>query len=503
MESKKIIELIDSIEEQIELSAFKINDVDMWPHIRMQLMISLSPSETEENVGKYKYLQRVFSKLRLIPTMLMNSIIQNLKYARNTDSKLSSTDILCLTDTSSKRIMMNDQWYDVFMDPILDYYEPKAYKWAIIETAQRGLFKTPLYRSTKSISLALIYNYLKSIFLIKSIPANDVFDRSYEMYSIVMEQNGLSGYVANRGNLYLEASYISQLSKYFLKMLKRMTPKIVFMAPYNGYAGRALCHACNTLSITTVDIQHGVQGEHHHAYSYRKVPSQGFNVLPNIYLTWSDTESSNINKTFKKVSNSRAITIGNMMLNKFMHNSDINTYYIKKIEGVFPKNNGVQYILITLQWGQAFSSIFLDLLKTSPKNYFYLIRLHPSSTLQEKKMILNTLAKENLNNFETHFSSLLPIYSLLGFCLLHITRSSSVVLEASRFNVKSIVTDLSGKALYENEIEHGETFWCDDDQKIIEKIRVLEDSIVEKQKVPSAPPDYDVLERIINMSIVH
>jgi len=395
---------------------------------------------------------------------------------------------------------MDDKWYDVFIDPIIDYYEPKGYQWTIIETAQRGLFKSPLYRPTKSISLSLIYNYLKSIFLIRRVPSNKDFDKNYKTFSKIMEQNGLSGYVDRVQNLYLEASYISLLSKFFQKYLKRLRPKIVFMAPYNGYAGRALCHACSKMSITTVDVQHGIQGRFHHAYSYRKVPRVGFNVLPNIYLTWSDTESSSLNKSFEKVSNSYAITIGNMMLNKFIYNSEMNTYYRGKLESAFPKKEGVRYILITLQWGYAFPSIFQNLIKTSPKNYFYLIRLHPSSTPQEKKQIMNTLASVGLNNYDTHYSNTYPVYSLLNYVFLHITKYSSVVLEAIQFNVKSIIIDSIGKDLFANEIKEGKVYWCNNKNKIINRIRSLEQTKVRKKEVPFRQFEYHELDNILNIS---
>ena len=89
------------------------------------------------------------------------------------------------------------------------------------------------------------------------------------------------------------------------------------------------------------------------------------------------------------------------------------------------------------------------------------------------KNVNNTLNKITKQNYEVKNASRLPIFSLLRNIDLHITQYSSVVIEAASFNIKSIVIDDIGKSTYEDYINRGVAFYCENEDQIINLLENL------------------------------
>ncbi len=492
-----VFEKIELIENSLDLSRFKINDIDMWPHIRTNLIITLKSEMDCENINKCSYNKRVLAKLLLIVKTFKNLFGMIFFDWHNNDRSTSQRDIFFLTDTSSRRIRIGRNWYDVFIDPIIDYYETH-FTHITYETSQRFVFRYPRYRTTKLITLHMLYYYLKSLCFIKIIKCNKSFTASFDNYISVMNKYGLQKHIIDLKDLLREASYIFQLSIFFKKKLEIIRPKIVFMIGYNGYSGRALCNTCRQLSIKSVDIQHGNQGNYHYAYSYFfNFPSSGFNVFPNYFLTWSYKESESINQWALKDNNMQAIAIGNLIEDKFNKSSQISKYFQSLFISKYHYLKFKHKILLTLQWSCTFPTIFTEILDRIPEKFFLLIRLHPSTTIDEKMEIKKILKKCSKNNYEFEYASILPIYTLLDNVVAHITASSSVVLEAYRQGVPSIITDYYGLDSFNEIIKLNKAFYCKNVTEIFERLELIIANEVIHEKISEQYSKDQVLDCLL------
>lgn len=466
MTSKEVFDLLKQIESKLDLENFKISQIDLWPHIRNQLITMLYKNITGKDPKKEYLLNRLISKLLLIPSL----IIHNLKERYVTDYvKIDNNtyNALIFTDSSHKRMKINDLWYDVIMGPIIEKLELINKRYLLIESNQRFINKSPSYFSTISISNNIVYQYIISLIKQEKVEVSKSFLKEYQKYQDILIQYQLSNTVVSLTDLKHEARYVLRLKKYLKPLIKEKKPEVVFLGPYNGYMGKAICLACNELKICTIDIQHGVQGKYHPTYNFFNVPSEGFNVLPNYFFTWSDSDCNVINKWADRTELHRAFKIGNLLLNSFLASSALSSKFDEIFKECYKKISGRNIILISLVWGSYLPDIFVNLLKKSPREYYYLLRFHPSTTYKEKQSVINTIDNLGCSNVDYEMASELPIYCLLRNVHFNITERSTTVIEADYFNVNSIITDNIARGYYEDLKKKNRIFFANNYEEIL------------------------------------
>jgi len=481
LDSKQIFKVLNDLEEKLVLNRFKISGIDLWPHIRFQLVMKMNKEMLKRDPGQHDYLARVKEKVSLVPASILHlTRLYSMKMRSRVNRQ--TVDLLFLTDSSAKRMQLGSKWVDTFVDPLMDLNEVREHSYHILETSQRFLFRYPGYRPSQPIMLEMMINYLRSLFLSWRIPLTKAFTEEYSRYHQILQQHGLDHLAIGLRGLRFEAAYIQQLYAFFDKTLALLRPKVVFVIPYNGYSGKAMTLACRKHSIPAVDIQHGVQGKYHPAYAgFTNLPPEGFNTFPNIFLTWSDTECEQITQWANTVKNIKAIAIGNLYQRQFQHNTSISRYF-DRLYGNFYSNPLKKRVLISLSWGHPFPALFLKLIKESPPQYEYLIRVHPSTTVPERQAIIELFRREGLTNFEMDMATHLPLHVLLKHVIANLTEHSSTVIEASEFGTPSIVTGMIGKRYYEDRIESGLIVPC---QSVNEILGVLNDRATSSQGVIS------------------
>jgi len=319
------------------------------------------------------------------------------------------------------------------------------------------------------ISLLLIY--FRSLFVIFNNKHDTILDKHYNSLKEELLHHDISYLLPNKLSIKLEFSYINLLSSYFSKQLKTIKPKIVFIETYHGYIGMGLCHACKKMNIKSVDVQHGVQGKYHSAYSYfSNIPSQGYNVMPNYFLTWSKKESDIINAWAPQDTKIRSFMIGNPIQKIFLTNSSIFKYFDKLFIKHYNAEINKFKVLITLQNSLSFPKIYYSLICNSPDNYYYFVRFHPCTTFKEKQNVKMKMKGIPNQKYSTGMASELPIYAMLRNIDIHITEDSSVVIEAACFSVKSIVTCETAIAHYEDYINEELVYYCSNEQQILKRL---------------------------------
>jgi len=455
MNIKELFCKINKIEEQLQLENFCFYGIDLWPHIREQI-IQKTLSPNPNSILNQGYAKRIINKAFFYPIALLNYLKINLLDFKKRD-KIEKREILFFTTSIGKRIKYKNKWYDSFIDPLIDKYQRKGKTYLILERSTSFTFKYPRYRKSKIIQLKFVSIFINSLLKNKLSTINDDFIIEYTKLYNLLIQNQLPN--ISLSDLKKDARYMYCLSRYFQNILTKVTPEKVYLVPWYGYTCMALCHACNEKKINSIDIQHGVQGKYHRAYGYwNNIPHDGFNTQPKIFLTWTKEDSDNLKKwTYK--TNLKVYTIGNLMEENFLLDTEFSKYFDLEFNRAYYKFLNKKFIIVSLQIGHDLPEIVNELIHKNDNQFFWLIRHHPSTTKKERLAINNKLKNSKLINYEIDSATKLPIYCLLRNSICHITKFSSTVIEAANFQVKSIIIDDYGKELYDYYIKSGEAIY--------------------------------------------
>jgi hypothetical protein len=127
-------------------------------------------------------------------------------------------------------------------------------------------------------------------------------------------------------------------------------------------------------------------------------------------------------------------------------------------ETILSENKKV--ILLTLQFDTdkiyLISSI-IEVIRKTQREFNWWIRIHPS-LLGKMEEFRSLFLSFGIQEFYIDFPSTLPLYSVLSNVHLHISHSSSTVIEAAQIGVKSVVTSEVGLELFTDIFERGMAF---------------------------------------------
>ncbi len=256
----------------------------------------------------------------------------------------------------------------------------------------------------------------------------------------------------------------------FIRILKRITPKKVYVVCYYNNLGLALCSACKFLDIEIIDIQHGVSGRNMRAYgNWNNVPFGGYNTMPNVFLTWTDTDSKAINEWCEKAGTDVvALYTGNLwrsyMIDKrlmFQASASWDDFFenVKEYKG---------RVLFTMQ-STSIGELFKEVIIQASSKICFLVKCHPNLKQGDVKSLQITLNKLSLHVFVDQLNEM-PIEYVVGKVDLHVTEWSASVYDARVQNVESIVIAPEGNDYYADFIESGGVCYLDNAKEILKKM---------------------------------
>jgi hypothetical protein len=259
------------------------------------------------------------------------------------------------------------------------------------------------------------------------------------------------------------ASQILSNYHFFNTIIRKHKPKLVFTTSYTSW-GYSLSLACNNSGIKCIDVQHGVQGNYSAKYgSWKNVPKQGFNILPQIFAVWDEYELMAI-QSWSMHTIHQAVLVGNMTM-RLLEIERKTTLII---------NHEKVNILITLQKNRDITKLISELLSKDNDKFFWWIRSHPRMTKNEVKSIYKFFQNQNLKNFNIKDASVTNLFYILNDMDVHITEFSTVTIQAAWFNVPTILTHKTGIDIFQNEIDAGKACYIEDADTIIERIVELD-----------------------------
>lgn len=488
----KINQIINQVEKLFPVHTWKVNGLDAWVLIRLQLGWDLlehfNQIEQKENKdNKVASTSSITQEQSSLPnknksssTAILQKITKKLKrylglgiyyvrfyqeaffYKYFAIKQIQRKAKYLFFVPNSSVCQINDAWFNQFADPLISTItKKKQTDYVVLETTNNVGSKYPkfhknyynfekliayhLYKySTKNKSVQL-HNYEEFLLFLKTIFKTD------SVQLLKTEQ------------MMLRLENIERLSLFFQNIIEKNKTECAFLICYYWDWAMALIHACHQKGIKTIEMQHGSQENWFPYTKWLNVPENGYDMLPDYFWCWTKGETRQINHWAKPTGRHLAFEGGHAWLSFFKTQNFIQNAYKQQHEQLAKvKKAGKRIILYT---GQPLNDRFLDeelinIIKETAGDCIWWLRVHPR-LLDKIDTFLHEVKEAGIGHLvEITDASFLPLPLLLQYTDVHITQESSSVIEAYLCNVPSIIMSKNGSVFYEFIIEQKYAFYC-------------------------------------------
>lgn len=480
----EIIEFINEIELQFPVDTWIINGIEIWPLIRVQIVAYYLRNSSDSSNNKY-FKSKNFEKISMVLKEIYIYLKINILDKKHNVYDNDVFEVLISGYNGDRTIQLsNMEKFDVNCDPfyhiLYNDYGIRSIFFERYSTNNKNL-NLPRYSYTKIINLWILKHTILANMESRKIKNRDFKLDYYHAFKEYMEKCKFPINLISENSLYKNTLFYKNFSQDLAEYLKRRKIKLVLMMCYYSSINFALAIACKQLNIPCIDIQHGCAGESFHEmyYSWKNIPVNGYKLLPTGFWCWSKEDAEAIaNWNYKGAKPD--IFIGGRLIRELWSNKEgkLYAYYLDKLENNIKKCKFKKIILFTLQPGILYNEYLRDAIEKS-NDYLWIIRSH---------FTIDDLQERFMKSFDGKGNVLLtksvdyPLEFLLTYIDLHITYSSSVIIDAEYFSKVSIMLDRDSINRYKKYFELGCLEFADGADELLSKIEVLSERKYERSK---------------------
>jgi hypothetical protein len=441
----ELIRALNRVERSVDVECLNYAGIKYWPILRNKLYISNLYANVIPPARSRVRSTWISRKFRLI-WGLVKSYTEILHDRRNRASIHGKADILYLTHPTCRR-WLDGKALDTFFLPLIYWSNelPRPPIFLGLEHRPSDEYRIPRGEPTAYIQAKTNAWGIRAQIRIR---VRRIVLQAEALYKIkrAMEASGYSGAYIDRGALRADLEFVVIASEFFKRLIRKVQPKMVLVVTYYSPVGMALMHAANQLGIPTFDIQHGVQGLGHNAYSrFSSVPAGGWTLLPKVFLNWTQEDADNITGWGADEHVGRLLGVP---WHRYVREGGRGDECLRLIHSKQISAGAGDMVLVSLQPYADNTKYLLELRMAIDslrlKNVFWLIRLHPGMSHKQDEIVKALESK----NADIRLATEAPLPVILDRIILHVTRNSSVVIEAAISGVVSLVE--AGCDLYEN-----------------------------------------------------
>lgn len=396
-------EKILSVESKYSLFEHKINNIQIYPLIRMGLYYEIS--------RKLKYYSnQPISKYKFNIQNILKTVIHMVRFNDFTNFKTESIVVIEHPRRSGKN---NFDIYTDFLNKFLNV----------------SIIKNPLYGNhfldDQSKKNFIHYDY----FLVKKKIINIFFHNSEIDNYVNYLANIIADEIDNENDY---KKYLEQIIKdkiiscnIALKFFSRL--KIKKLIIVNSYGFNHMVWAAKKYNIETIELQHGIISQHHLGYHFPNIKQGDIEYFPD-YLV-----------TFGKFWNTQAhfpISSQNVLPFGYNYFSEQKNKFFNKSK---QRNNNI--LVLSQSTIGSFLSIKIEALAKRFCNYNFFYKPHPKEIITSEKY-LKQLSK--IQNVSVVKDSEAELYELFTKCEWQIGVFSTALFEGLGFGLKTLIFKLPG-----------------------------------------------------------
>lgn len=450
----EFLKVINDVEARFPVAQWRLFGIDLWPVIRIHLSIEMFESTHAKPAapGRVSRLGRRVKELAHSAALLAGPSPR--LGSERTCIDLPAAAVFLSDGISFAGLAGAD--YEKFCDPMIDHLRLHGQESVLLSP----MAKRYRLRHSRSQHIQPRLDWLRiraiaEVKLARLAPGADELPQ----FDAVMDhlRSHIPAFGFSPHGLTLRARYVALASRYFQSILASTHAHAGFVVSYYSLVGYAFCHACNAIGIRSVDLQHGAIGDSHPAYcAWRQVPTDGYNVLPSHFWCWSDDEVTAITNSGSQFALAHTPIRGANLLQDIylsggqLHGSEVT----ERLQAVHDSDRRVHNILLTLQPGlihDELMGVFREVIRQTATRCRWWVRLHPAM-LEQRHHVCRVLEHEGIL---VDLATEAPLYALLGDMDAHMTYSSSTVVEAAAFGVRSVILSKYGAELFPSQLNSG------------------------------------------------
>jgi len=434
MSPMNAMKIIRGVESRFDIAALEYKDVKLWPIIRFPLYcdfsnerVALQPSTLSEKLKHF--LDRLSPRMRI--RLLTEATID-----RQHRVSPSQSDVMYLTASTSRRTKVDGGAFDAFFSPIALQLRQLGIQSFGQELAPRGQYIVPRFESTQFIERLGQRFAAWSRFGPGATIPEQTLNGLRDISDYVFENYGLHSKALEPHRVSKRLRTLEFWIDHFEKVLDVVHPRLVMVVNYYSPPGHALMHVANRRGLVTVDIQHGIQGDFHSAYSFfPNDPAGPWSVLPKIFWTWSEQDAENINRWGNGFH--QGISGGNPMT-EFSLAHGRHEEQVETLKQQIKDSGRAHVVLVTYDglYHKQWTEVVDDLIEQDVlSNVYWLIRIHPGRRYLMpgiKRMFDSTYVDVTIPTK----SDLINVLRLSDVVLTH---SSTLAIEASDFGLPVVL----------------------------------------------------------------
>lgn len=424
IQSKKVV---GELEKNFDVSSLYYKDLRVWPLIRMALITRLERPASSFAKKREDYCSHIFPDQQQLANL----------------TQYKNVDYMFFSRPEEHNTWIKRKCYNPFIDPYVEIVKDK-HSFLKVELSSDSVEATsPRYIPT------IFFKASKSHFHYPVGKDNITnFSRLHEFVLSICDLDLDDGVIIEIAN------NIEQYRLYFLDLLSQIQPKTVSLVCYYGVPAMGLVWACRDLNIISVDLQHGYHASHLYYEQWSQIPSDGYELLPDIFHVWSTAFKDGIEKTHPAGRSRHRAVVGN---NAWMRKVIQDEPPIDGVDESFLEHlkQKEKVILVTLwPWINALPAHLLEAMKRLPDNWLWLIRCHPHHKYKMRETV-EILRSHGIRNYEIENSTEYPLFLPLKYSHHHLTAVSSSCLESLIYGVPTTFFSSEAYDRYKEHIDMG------------------------------------------------
>lgn len=438
---------IQEIERNHRVSEWTVAGVRVWPFARVRLgygvsstVLGLPYARNDRVVARAGAATR--KALRAVPTIV--------DAARERDAP--SVDALFVSDGTS--ILAHEGVrYERYCDPLREELAERGISSMLLVPGahRREGFAAPVAMTQPTMDLAKLRGAARWRTSALDLP-------DYDRVAARLGDIGITRFLPSRRFLQVSVAMLLAMSRVAKRWLLRTRPEVVFVVDYYKLESMAFVLACSELGVPSVDVQHGLQGPFHLAYSgWAAVPAEGYDLVPDYFWVWSDREARLIDE-WRPEHRHAAIVGGNPFLRMWFDRPstrlDPARQAAEQLPSAAPPGRTVLWTLHGLETDRELDDI-ATAIASAPSTFRWWVRAHPINPAGARQAQA-ALERAGVGEFAiTDGVASAPLFGLLSRVDVHVTAFSSVVMDAAALGVPSVVTDPHGLIVFSSEKDEG------------------------------------------------
>ena len=456
---KTSLEFINEFERIFQVEKWIVNDIHIWPAIRIPLMTAWERDLYYKDIyfdsEKKSAYYRVFSELKQLA-------IATLSFKKTPKGQYQ----VGVWGLDVERVLIQGKYYSPYGDGLRDLEFGDDLVSLDLTIKNRRVNHYPC----GDITLGYIVNrYVAKIRSIIRVKAD--VQAPLKEATLWCQDRGLSSVGLTHNNLVYQYEFLRLVKNQFQRIIQKTQMRVCLKVCWYDTVGMALAWASKEMKIPCYDLQHGIAGStKSRAYSaWSRFPSGGYKLMPSGFWCWSENDAKEINSWGSKLLNPISLFVGGNVLNRVLREDRLS---VKLDPSHVVESNNVK-ILFTLQpaWSEDLPDILVGLIEKSPKGWSWLIRCHPMD--MDNLSVIDRNLKKIMTDAEVDVikttEQLLP--HLLMNIDIHITGWSAVLFDAKEFGIKTILCHPSAKILFKDILLSNEAVYMDDINQIMSEVR--------------------------------